>query len=178
MNPVKDRVVCVTGASSGIGLACARAFAAEGARLLLIARRLERLETLQPELAALGAAATQAIQLDVRDADAVFRCFESLPDDWRSIEILVNNAAISPDRFLHKMTPEAWHSTIQTNLDACFNLCHILTPFQDDGPETLRRKIIHRNRSEPIRALQLNPRCEIHSGEIGMADTIDRPSHA
>lgn len=85
------KIVLVTGASSGIGEACARAFAAAGARLILCARRIERLQT----LAAALQAPTHLIALDVRDQAAVERAFAVLPDEWRDIDILLNNAGLS-----------------------------------------------------------------------------------
>jgi serine 3-dehydrogenase len=88
---LKDRIVFVTGASSGIGRACARAFAGAGARLLLCARRVERLQALTDEL---GIPA-RVFQLDVRDRAAVGQAVDALPEEWRAIDVLVNNAGLS-----------------------------------------------------------------------------------
>ena len=85
------KIVLVTGASSGIGEACARGFAEAGARLILAARRMSRLQQLAAELKA----ATHLIELDVRDQAAVDHAIAALPEEWREIDILLNNAGLS-----------------------------------------------------------------------------------
>ena len=95
MDNLNGSIVFITGASSGIGEACAFAFAREGARLLLCARRVDRLEEMRPRLLEAGASAVHAFALDVRDRNAVESSIASLPPDWQAIEILVNNAGLS-----------------------------------------------------------------------------------
>ncbi len=85
------KIVLVTGASSGIGEACARAFAAAGAKLILAARRMKRLQALAAELKA----PTYLIELDVRDQPAVQRAIDGLPAEWQAVDILLNNAGLS-----------------------------------------------------------------------------------
>ena len=85
------KIVLVTGASSGIGLACARLFADAGARLILAARRMQRLQALAAELKV----PTHLIELDVRDQKAVAAAIAGLPEEWREIDILLNNAGLS-----------------------------------------------------------------------------------
>src|SRR5512134_3289548 len=92
---LQGEIVFVTGASSGIGAACARAFARQGSRLLLAARRIERLEAMRAGLEKDGAAGTHCLRLDVRDADAVRAAIEALPAAWKDVEVLVNNAGLS-----------------------------------------------------------------------------------
>jgi NADP-dependent 3-hydroxy acid dehydrogenase YdfG len=111
------QVVVVTGASAGIGEACARAFARAGARLLLVARRRARLEALSRELARGGAAELHSLALDVRDEPAVRRAFDSLPEPWRAIEVLVNNAGLSRGLApLHEGQRRDWDEMIDTNV--------------------------------------------------------------
>jgi 3-hydroxy acid dehydrogenase / malonic semialdehyde reductase len=88
---LNNKIVLITGASSGIGEACARAFAGAGARLILAARRVDRLQALAAQLNV----PTHLIALDVRDQPAVARAIESLPEEWRAIDVLVNNAGLS-----------------------------------------------------------------------------------
>src|SRR5882724_9821232 len=90
---LSNKVAFITGASSGIGLATARAFAAQGARLLLAARRQDRLEAERATLT--GAADVHTLQLDVTDPAAVEQAIAALPDAWQVIDILVNNAGLS-----------------------------------------------------------------------------------
>ncbi len=92
---LRDRIVFITGASSGIGAACAEAFARIGARLLLCARRRDRLEQLAEHLRRTYNADVHIFALDVRDAAAVQQAIDNLPEDWQAIEVLVNNAGLS-----------------------------------------------------------------------------------
>lgn len=112
-----NRIVFITGASAGIGAACAHAFAAEGARLLLAARRVERLTAMQADLRKAGAKAVHSFQLDVQNRSAVENSISALPEDWRAIDVLVNNAGLS--RGLDKLwegKTEDWEDMIDTNI--------------------------------------------------------------
>jgi NADP-dependent 3-hydroxy acid dehydrogenase YdfG len=114
---LENRVVFITGASAGIGEACAHAFAAEGARLLLAARRVERLTAMENALRKAGAKAIYSFQLDVQNRTAVESVIASLPEDWRAIDVLVNNAGLS--RGLDKLweaKTEDWEDMIDTNI--------------------------------------------------------------
>ncbi len=88
---LRDQTVLITGASAGIGRACAEAFAEVGARLILAARREDRLN----ELAAQLGPNTHLLALDVRDASAVNEAIAGLPEAWQAIDVLVNNAGLS-----------------------------------------------------------------------------------
>jgi hypothetical protein len=114
---LQEKTVLVTGASSGIGRATAIAFAREGARLLVCARRLEPLQELQPTLTAAGASAVRIFQLDVQKRADVEAAIASLPADWRDIDILVNNAGLSRGLAkLHEDDPQNWEEMIDTNV--------------------------------------------------------------
>src|SRR5262245_23336771 len=95
MTPLRDPLVFVTGASSGIGRACAEAFAREGARLLLAARRIERLEALAADLERAHGTRSHLLRLDVRRAADVATAVERLPEAWRDVDILINNAGLA-----------------------------------------------------------------------------------
>ena len=114
---LKDRLVLITGASSGIGEACAEAFAREGARLILAARRRDRLTSLAARLATDHGSETLLLELDVRDREAVNAAIGGLPDRWSDIDILVNNAGLSRglDR-LQDGDHVDWEEMIDTNV--------------------------------------------------------------
>lgn len=106
------RTVLVTGASAGFGLAIARRFAASGARIVVAARRSERLATLSDELGD----AVHAIELDVRDRGAVERAIATLPPAFAEIDVLVNNAGLAKGL---EPAPRAdlddWEQMVDTN---------------------------------------------------------------
>ena len=89
------KIVFITGASAGIGAATALAFAAEGARLLLAARRAGKLAEIASLALERGAPGVHSIDLDVRDRRAVQNAIDTLPSDWAEIDVLVNNAGLS-----------------------------------------------------------------------------------
>jgi NADP-dependent 3-hydroxy acid dehydrogenase YdfG len=129
MTRLKDSVVFITGASAGIGEACARAFAAEGARLLLAARRVDRLQALEPELRQAGAVDVHSIALDVRNSSAVESALSSLPENWSSIDVLVNNAGLSRglDK-LHNGKLQDWEEMIDTNIKGVLYVTRAVVP--------------------------------------------------
>jgi NADP-dependent 3-hydroxy acid dehydrogenase YdfG len=124
-----DQVVLITGASRGIGAACARAFASEGARLLLAARRLPLLQAMEPELRKAGAPGVRLLALDVRDGDAVAQAIDGLPDEWKTIEVLVNNAGLSRglDK-LHEGLRDDWDEMIDTNVKGVLYVDRAVVP--------------------------------------------------
>lgn len=122
------KIVCVTGASSGIGAACVEAFAAAGARLLVCARRSDRLHELVAGLASRGVDA-HAFELDVRDRDAVAEAFAGLPKDWSDIELLLNNAGLS--RGLEPVQDgsiDDWDEMLQTNVQGLLYVSRAVLP--------------------------------------------------
>jgi len=88
-----NRTVFITGASAGFGAAAARQFAARGDRLILAARRTSPLQALRDELG--GQTAVHTLQLDVRDRQAVERAVANLPEAFREVDILLNNAGLA-----------------------------------------------------------------------------------
>ncbi|HSA94457.1 MAG TPA: SDR family NAD(P)-dependent oxidoreductase [Acidobacteriota bacterium] len=117
MLSLKDKIVFITGASSGIGQATAEAFAGVGARVLMCARRAERLEKLAQTLETEYKTAAHYFRLDVRDRLAVERAIAGLPAEWRAVEVLVNNAGLSRglDKFPNGLV-EDWEEMLDTNV--------------------------------------------------------------
>lgn len=128
-NSLENQIVFVTGATSGIGLATARAFAREGVRLLVCARRVEKLKELEPEFLALGAKEVFSFQLDVSSRDDVEGTIATLPDGWREVDVLVNNAGLS--RGLNKLYEddvEDWEEMIDTNVKGLLYVTRAVVP--------------------------------------------------
>lgn len=126
---LKGKIVFITGASSGIGAATALAFAAEGARLLLAARRAGKLAEVASAALAKGAPAVHSIDLDVRDHRAVQNAIDGLPPEWAEIEILVNNAGLS--RGLDKLYMghiQDWEEMIDTNVKGLLYVTRAVVP--------------------------------------------------
>lgn len=123
---LSGRTVCITGASSGIGEACARRFADEGCRLLLVARRVDRLERLA---GGLGKVAVRVVPLDVRQRDRVRATFAGLPAEWRTIDVLVNNAGLARGLGpLHEGDVEDWEEMVDTNLKGLLYVTRAVLP--------------------------------------------------
>mgnify|MGYP001545161104 FL=1 len=121
MSILEGRVAVVTGASSGIGEACAIAFVEKGARVVLAARRAERLSTLVERLEAMGGEAL-AVTTDVtREAD-VDNLFAKALERFGTVDVLLNNAGIADSTPVDEMPLELWHRVIETNLTSAF-LC-------------------------------------------------------
>jgi serine 3-dehydrogenase len=126
---LEGKIVLVTGASSGIGRACAEAFAAHGCRLMLVARRLDRLETLASTLRETRVAEIIIGALDVRDREAVEAWVGGLGDAWRDIDILVNNAGLARGLApLHEGEVEDWEVMIDTNLKGLLYVTRAVLP--------------------------------------------------
>lgn len=120
-------IVCITGASSGFGEACARLFADGGWRLVLAARRQERLEKLKAELEKKIPVYTMV--LDVRDRDRVRESFEGLQDDFKEIDVLVNNAGLALGlEPAHQAHLEDWETMVDTNIKGLMFCTHAVLP--------------------------------------------------
>ena len=130
MGSMTGKTVLITGASSGIGHACACAFAAAGARLLLCARRTDRLVELTRELASTPAEPDIfSFRLDVRDADAVIETLANLPEEWREIDILINNAGLSRGLTkLYEDDPQNWDEMLDTNVKGLLYVTRAIVP--------------------------------------------------
>lgn len=121
MSILQDRVAVVTGASSGIGEACAIAFVEKGARVVLAARRAERLAALVERLEGLGGEAL-AVTTDVTSERDVDNLFARAVERFGTVDVLVNNAGIADSTPVDEMAVELWHRVIETNLTSAF-LC-------------------------------------------------------
>ncbi|RCJ35404.1 NAD(P)-dependent oxidoreductase [Nostoc minutum NIES-26] len=129
MISLQNQIILITGASSGIGTACAKIFAGAGAKLILAARRLERLQQLTEELKKEFETEVYLLQLDVRDRAAVESAISNLPTAWSEIDILINNAGLSRglDK-LHEGSFQDWEEMIDTNIKGLLYLTRYVVP--------------------------------------------------
>lgn len=123
-----NKTVLITGATSGIGLGCARKFASNGDRLILTGRNAQRLEEIRNELAARG---TEVLTLvfDVRDREKATQSIESLPAEWKDIDVLVNNAGLAlglePE---YEGSFDDWDTMVDTNIKGLLTMTRLVVP--------------------------------------------------
>ena len=122
------RIALITGASSGIGEACARKFAEGGYDLILTARRAEKLAELKAELETDGTK-VKTLTFDVRDAEAAEKAVDSLEPEWRKIDVLINNAglALGLDKE-YEGDPDDWNTMIDTNIKGLLTMTRLIVP--------------------------------------------------
>lgn len=123
-------VALVTGASSGLGAHFAATLARAGAKVVLTARRVDRLEALAREIEAAGGKAA-AVALDVRDPASVKACFDTAEAAAGPVSVLVNNAGVTDPAFMTRMTEQQWRNVLDVNLDGVFRV----------GQEAARRMV-------------------------------------
>ena len=129
MHSLENKIVLITGASSGIGAACARIFAQGNAKLILNARRQDLLEKLATELKENYGSECQLLPFDVRDQSALESALNSLPHDWLNIEVLINNAGLS--RGLDPVQEgklQDWEEMIDTNIKGLLYMTRQIAP--------------------------------------------------
>jgi len=129
MSRIKGKLILVTGASSGIGEACARRFAAEGANLVLWARRADRLERVAAELGTAHRVSLSVAVVDVRDRPGVNRAADALVRADRVPDVLINNAGLASGMAkIQDGDPEDWDRMIDTNVKGLLNVTRAILP--------------------------------------------------
>lgn len=121
MFELKNRVAVITGASSGLGMQMARAFAKQGAHLVILARRMDRLDNLKKELTELGTKVL-AIKCDVTKTEDIKSAARKVEFVFGKVDILVNCAGASKDAGVLEMTDDEWDFTIDTDLTSVFKM--------------------------------------------------------
>ncbi len=117
MSLLKNKIVFITGASSGIGKACAEVFAGEKANLILTARRIKKLNELSVRLKKKYKIKIKTIELDVRNLEAVKSSISSLEKEWQNIDILINNAGLARGfSKIYEGDTNEWEEMIDTNI--------------------------------------------------------------
>ncbi len=125
---MKGKTILITGATSGIGEACAKKFAAMGSNLILNGRNEDKLERLKQELTALGIEVL-TLPFDVRDRQAMRQALDSLQGQWKAIDVLINNAGLvlGMDKE-HEGSLDEWDVVIDTNIKALLAMTRMIVP--------------------------------------------------
>lgn len=122
------KIVLITGATSGIGEACARKFAEGGYNLILTARRAEKLAAIKAELEAEGAK-IKTLVFDVQDAEAAKAAVESLEEEWKTIDVLINNAGLALGlEKEYEGDIDEWATMIDTNIKGLLTMTRLIVP--------------------------------------------------
>lgn len=129
MNNLSNKTVFITGASSGIGKACAEVFAKQKANLILTARRIDKLNELAKNIVDEYGVKVKFIELDVRDKNKVNEVISTLEDEWKNIDILINNAGLARgfDKIYEGKTDD-WDEMIDTNIKGLLYVTRQLLP--------------------------------------------------
>ena len=123
-----NKIVLITGATSGIGLSCARKFSENGDKLILTGRNEQKLKEIHDELTAKG---TQVLTLtfDVRDREKATQCINGLPEAWREIDVLMNNAGLAlglePE---YDGSYDDWDTMVDTNIKGLLTMTRLVVP--------------------------------------------------
>lgn len=124
-----SKIALITGASAGIGQACARLLAKNQYHLILAARRVDRLEQLAAELQAEFGIKVLTLSLDVRKAEEVQKTFDTLPEEWKNIAVLINNAGLSQGLDpIHQGNIADWDTMIDTNVKGLLYVTRVISP--------------------------------------------------
>lgn len=127
-NKKMNKIVLITGATSGIGLACARKFAENGDKVILTGRKEHRLAEIRRELASTGAE-VMTLAFDVRDRERAKKFLNGLPEEWQEIDVLVNNAGLAlglePE---YDGSFDDWETMIDTNIKGLLTMTRLVVP--------------------------------------------------
>ena len=136
MSQLKNKIAFITGASSGIGKACAEEFAKEGASLILTARRINQLTEFASLLKKKYNVKVLSLKLDVRNLEEVKKTVSSLPEEWKKIDILLNNAGLARgfDKIYEGKTSD-WEEMIDTNIKGLLFITRQILPLMVDRME-------------------------------------------
>ncbi len=124
-----QHITLITGATAGIGLACARRFAKEGHDLIITGRRKERLEKIAAELRRKNGVQVLPLSFDITLVNDVRKAIESLPQEWKNIEILINNAGLAVGlNTIQEGVIDDWERMIDTNIKGLLYISRVVTP--------------------------------------------------
>jgi NADP-dependent 3-hydroxy acid dehydrogenase YdfG len=129
MKLMKNKTILITGSTDGIGKACAYRFASAGARLILNGRNPEKLQVLKQDLIDKYSTEVFPLLFDVRDRKAATQAIENLPNEWQSIDILINNAGLVLGVAKeHEGNLDDWEIVIDTNIKGLLTITRLVVP--------------------------------------------------
>lgn len=121
-------VAVVTGCSTGLGVQMAKALARQGCNIVAVARRQNLIEAVADDLAKEFGVETLAVRCDITDSDMVENAVKTVMDRFGRIDILINNAGITKDGLMMRMTEQQWDAVLTVNLKSAFNYIHAVVP--------------------------------------------------
>jgi len=129
LNSLKNKIVFITGASSGIGKACAEHFGKQGANLIIAARRVDRITQLSKELQEKYSVKVLPLQLDISNKKYVKDTIGNLNSEWKNIDILINNAGVGvTTELMQNANPDDWDTIIDTNIKGVLYVTRNILP--------------------------------------------------
>ncbi len=132
------KIAFITGATAGFGKACAEKFASHGYDLILNGRREDRLEKIMKDIESKYNIAIYLLPFDVRDKEAVFNAVEKLPEEWRKINVLINNAGLALGRnYFDEGNLADWDEMIDTNVKGLLYVSRAIVPLMIQNKETI-----------------------------------------
>lgn len=124
-----NKTILITGATSGIGRSCASRFAAEGCKIIITGRRKDRLNAVSSNLVNQFHARVHVLEFDVTNRVEVNKAIEGLPDEFRKIDVLINNAGLALGlNPIDKGNPDQWETMIGTNINGLLFVTHAVIP--------------------------------------------------
>src|ERR1700749_3750524 len=122
------KTALITGATSGIGEACAHLFAREGYKLILTGRRMDRLEKVAKKVNSKHSVEVAYYDFDVRDREATLKTLDGLPKEWKKVDVLINNAGLSRGLDpINEGSFEDWDTMIDTNVKGLLNVTKVVS---------------------------------------------------
>ena len=161
--------ILITGATSGIGRAIAELFAQEGHRLILTGRRVERLAEMKHQFEAQGNTDTLMLPFDVRDYGAVRAALENLPEAWREVDILINNAGLAKGLSpIHEGDLDHWETMIDTNVKGLLYVARTI------APNMVRRRRGHIINVGSIAGKEIYPNGNVYCASKAAVDALTK----
>lgn len=129
MESLKNKIVFITGASAGVGKACAEQFAASGANIIITARRFDRIKELAETLEKIHGVQVLPLQLDISNKQQVQKIITTLSAEWNQIDILVNNAGVGvTSKLMQDASVDDWDTIINTNIKGLLYVTRSILP--------------------------------------------------